>query len=109
MRDLVRLKMKEFAKEWLKDRDEHYGVKNQHEQSALDSFEDNLMNVIPDFHEFFFSRFEKEFSPYNQYTRQFLFLMLYMCLDEWCSQGLSTWERFRLELTEGGEARFGGN
>lgn len=103
MRAYVDLKMKDFAGNWLAKKERHLGVMNEQTQSLAENIEDNLMDTIPDFHEYFFTSFESDFSPYNEHTRQYLFLLLYSGLEAWSKQGICSWDTFRVVLTPAGE------
>lgn len=106
MEDIVNRKVAEIAAGWIRERGRHLLVKDEQSQDPLQTLETELTDPSPDFHDYFFSRVEEYAAMFNEYTRQYLFILVFAALGRYATEGLVSWSSFRLALTPKGETVF---
>lgn len=108
MEEIVNRKVAEFAASWLKERGRHLFVKDEQSQDALETLETELTDPSPDFHDYLFAAVEEYAALFNDYTRQYLFILVFAALGRYATEGLVSWSTFRVALTPKGETVFAG-
>lgn len=106
MRERILQKMKDCAAEWAAQKRNHDLVKLERGDKPMKGYNLSPLTPLPDFHDYFFDKFEKEFSVFDKHTRRYVFHNIYTNIEFWEASGLCCWDTFRLHLTEEGLAAF---
>ena len=106
MRDRIQQKMKDCASEWVAMKRNQDLIKEQRGDGPLKGYNLSPLKPLPDFHDFFFDKFEAEFAVFDKHARRFVFHIIYTNLEHWESSGLCCWKKYRMSLTTEGEAVF---
>lgn len=106
MHELIERKVAEFATDWMGERVKRGSVLDEQSGNPLENLEQNLNDAAPDFHDYLFARVEEYAASFNEYTRKYLFLLVFAALDKYATKGLVDWGSFRVCLTPSGEILF---